>query len=357
VTGERLDTATDVRPGEELDLERLAPFLRERIGGLEGEPELRQFPSGYSNLTYLLRFGERELVLRRPPFGRTPKSGHDMHREYGVLRALRPAFPYCPEALVESDDLSILGAPFYVMERLSGIIVRHDLPPGLELGPEGVRALFDRVVEVHAELHAVDWRAAGLEGFGRPEGYVPRQIAGWSERYRQARTPDVPDFADVIGWLERHLPLESGRAAVIHNDFRLDNLVLDPADPLRVIGVLDWEMATIGDPLMDLGASLAYWVERDDPPALQALRLMPTHLAGAPTRAEVVAHYARCSGLDPGPFAFYLCYGIFRLAGITQQIYYRSFHGQTGDARFRRLGLVVGALEQAARRVIAEAGP
>lgn len=355
MSGARIDSASAVRQGEELDLGRLVPFLRERIDGLQGEPELSQFPSGYSNLTYLLRFGERELVLRRPPLGRTPKSGHDMHREYAVLRALRRAFPYCPEALVESDDLSILGGPFYVMERLSGIIVRHDLPPGLELGPEGVRALFDRVVEVHAELHAVDWRAAGLEGFGRPEGYVPRQIAGWSERYRQARTPDVPDFAEVIAWLEGHLPLESGRAAVIHNDFRLDNLVLDPADPLRVIGVLDWEMATIGDPLMDLGASLAYWVERDDPPALQALRLMPTHLEGAPTRAEVVAHYARCSGLDPGPFTFYLCYGIFRLAGITQQIYYRSFHGQTGDARFQRLGLVVGALEQAARRVIKEA--
>jgi len=273
-----------------------------------------------------------------------------------VLRALQGAFPYCPEALAYSDDRSILGVPFYVMERLSGVVIRGDLPAGLELAPAEIRALFDRAVRVHAELHAVDYRKVGLEEFGRPEGYVERQIAGWSERYRRARTPDVPDFEEVMSWLASHLVPEAGRAAVIHNDFRLDNVVLDPADPLRIIGVLDWEMATIGDPLMDLGASLAYWVERDDPPELHALRLMPTHLEGAPTRAEVVQNYAACSGLDPGPFGFYLCYGLFRLAGITQQIYYRSYHGQTADPRFRKLGFVVGALERAARGVIAGGG-
>lgn len=351
-----IDRATDVRPGEELDLGRLAPHLRERIDGLEGEPEVRQFPSGFSNLTYLLRFADRELVLRRPPFGRRPKTGHDMAREYTVLRALRDQFPYCPEALLLCDDASILGAPFYVMERLRGVIVRRDLPAGMELDAAGVRALFDRVIEAHAELHEVDWRAAGLAELGRPEGYAERQISGWSERYRQARTPDVPDFEDVMGWLHEHLPADPARAALIHNDFRLDNIVLDPTDPGRIVGVLDWEMATIGDPLMDLGASLAYWVERDDPPELQAFRMMPTHLDGAPSRAEVVETYARRSGLDPGSFDLYLCYGLFRLAGITQQIYYRSYHGQTADPRFRRLGLVVGALEREARRVISEGG-
>ena len=351
-----VDEPREVRPGEELELGRLMPFLRDRIEGLAGDPEVRQFPSGYSNLTYLLRFGDRDLVLRRPPFGRTPRTGHDMQREYTVLRSLQGVFPYCPEPLVFSDDPSILGAPFYVMERLHGIIVRGDLPKGLELEPAGLRALFDTVVAAHAELHAVDYRAVGLEGFGKPEGYAARQITGWSERYRQARTPDVPDFDGVMEWLAANLPPESGRAAIIHNDFRLDNVVLDPVDPLRIVGVLDWEMATIGDPLMDLGASLAYWVERDDPPELQALRLMPTHLDGAPTRREVVARYAECSGLDPGPFGFYLCYGLFRLAGITQQIYYRSYHGQTADPRFRKLGFVVGALERAALGVIAGGG-
>lgn len=356
MSGAPIDRATDVRPGEELDLARLAPYLREHIAGLAGEPEVRQFPSGYSNLTYLLSFGGRELVLRRPPFGRTPKSGHDMAREYRVLRALRGHYPYGPEALDLCEDPSVLGAPFYVMERLGGVIVRRDLPPGLELDARGVRELFDRVIDAHAELHAVDWRAAGLAELGRPDGYVERQIAGWSERYRQARTPDVPDFEEVMGWLAGHLPARAGRGALIHNDFRLDNIVLDPADPRRIVGVLDWEMATIGDPLMDLGASLAYWVERSDPPELHALRMMPTHLDGAPTRAEVVARYAEASGVDPGPFAFYLCYGLFRLAGISQQIYYRSYHGQTADPRFRRLGLAVGALERAARSVIAGGG-
>jgi aminoglycoside phosphotransferase (APT) family kinase protein len=351
-----MDEPVGMRPGEELDLDRLVPFLRDKVDGLTGVPEVRQFSSGYSNLTYLLRFADRDLVLRRPPFGRTPKTGHDMRREHTVLHALRDVYPYCPRPLAFSDDRSILGAPFFVMERIPGIIVHGDLPAGLDLDPAGVAALFDRVIAVHAELHAVDYRAVGLAAFGKPEGYAARQIAGWSERFRQARTPDVPDFEEVMAWLGSHLPPESGRAAVVHNDFRLDNVVLDPADPQHIVGVLDWEMATIGDPLMDLGASLAYWVERDDPPQLQALRLMPTHLEGAPTRTEVVAQYARCSGLDPGPFGFYLCYGLFRLAGITQQIYYRSYHGQTKDPRFRSLGLVVGALERAAQRVITGGG-
>lgn len=352
MTGAQIDEATDPRPGEELDTARLAWFLRAHLEGLEGDLEVRQFPSGYSNLTYLVRFGSRELVLRRPPFGRTPKTGHDMKREFTVLRSLRDVYPYCPEALLLCDDPSILGAPFYVMERITGIIIRRDLPPGLALDTDSVRALFEGVVAAHAELHAIDWRAAGLAELGRPEGYAERQISGWSERYRQARTPDVPDFEPVMAWLATNQPPEAGRGSIIHNDFRLDNLVLDPADPLRIIGVLDWEMATLGDPLMDLGASLAYWVERGDPPELQAFRMMPTHLDGAPTRAEVVETYARRSGLDPGPFDFYLCYGLFRLAGITQQIYYRAFHGQTADPRFRRLGLIVGALERAAVGVI-----
>jgi aminoglycoside phosphotransferase (APT) family kinase protein len=296
--------------------------------------------------------GDTEIVLRRPPFGSKPKSGHDMKREHDVLAALHGSFPYCPKPLLFSDDASIIGSPFYVMERIEGIIVRRDFPAALSPSPEKVGAIFDRVVDVHVELHSVDYRAIGLEDFGKPDGYVERQVAGWSGRYRRARTPDVPDCEGVMKWLEENRPADSGRGCIVHNDFRLDNLVLDPGDPRRIIGVLDWEMATLGDPLMDLGASLAYWVEQADPPGFQAMRMMPTNADGAPTRAEVVVRYAAKSGLEIGDFSFYYCYGLFRLAGIVQQIYYRSYHGQTEDPRFKNLNVWVSALAQAAENVV-----
>ena len=345
-----IDRPTGVRPGEELDLERLAPYLGETLG-LDGAIEATQFPSGFSNLTYLLRIGGNEIVLRRPPFGSKPKSGHDMKREHRVLSALRPAFPYCPKPLHYCEDDSIIGSSFYVMERIKGIIVRRRFPSGLSLSQEDIRALFDQVVDVHVELHSVDFAAIGLEDFGKPEGYVERQISGWSDRYRRARTPDVPDCEGVMAWLEANRPPDSGPGCIVHNDFRLDNVVLDPTDPLRVIGVLDWEMATLGDPLMDLGASLAYWVEQADPPAFQAMGMMPTNADGAPTRAEVVERYAWKSGFEIRDFGFYYCYGLFRLAVIVQQIYYRSFHGQTEDPRFKNLNHWVGALAAAAGAV------
>jgi aminoglycoside phosphotransferase (APT) family kinase protein len=351
-----VDQATTVRDGEELDLDRLVPYLRGTIGDLGGTPVVSQFPSGHSNLTYLLHFGDRELVLRRPPFGRKPKSGHDMKREHDILRALHGVFPYCPEPLALCDDESILGCPFFVMERLTGTIIRRDVPPGLELSTEDVKTLFGRMVDVLVELHAIDYRAVGLAGLGKPEGYVVRQIRGWSERYRRARTPDVPDCETVMAWLEDNTPPEGHRASVIHNDFRLDNMVLDPADPLRIVGVLDWEMATIGDPLMDLGATLAYWVQRDDPPESHLLRMMPTHVEGAPTRREFVRMYTERTGLEVEPFDFYYCYGLFRLAVIAQQIYFRSYRGETEDPRFSVFNHAVIALESSARRVIDGAG-
>ena len=345
-----IDQPTDVRPGESLDVERLGPVLRDALG-VEGEVEVLQFPSGFSNLTYLLRAGGTEIVLRRPPFGSKPKSGHDMKREHDVLAALQGAFPYCPKPLMYCDDETVIGSPFYVMERIQGIIVRRDLPSELSLSPEAIGSLFDRLIDVHVELHSIDFKAVGLEDFGRPEGYVERQVAGWSDRYRRARTPDVPDCENIMAWLERRRPVESGGGCIIHNDFRLDNVVLDAADPQKIIGVLDWEMATLGDPLMDLGASLAYWVEQGDPADFQAMRMVPTNTDGAPTRAEVVARYAATSGVEIDDFSFYYCFGLFRLAVIVQQIYYRSYHGQTEDPRFRNLNLWVGGLAAAAETV------
>ncbi len=341
-----VDQPITVRAGEEIDLARLGRWLRAALD-IDGEASVLQYPSGYSNLTYLLRIGDAELVLRRPPHGSKPKSGHDMNREHAILTAIHGAYPYCPRPLALCEDEAIIGSRFFVMERVHGIIVRRDFPPGLSLEPGDVGALFDHLVDLLVELHALDYRALGLESFGRPQGYVARQVSGWCDRYRRARTPDVPDGEDLMAWLEHRMPADND-GCLIHNDYRLDNVVLDIDDPLHIVGVLDWEMATLGDPLMDLGASLAYWVESGDPPEMQALRMMPTTAPGAPTRAEVISRYARTSGRSLDDFDFYYRFGLFRLAGIAQQIYYRSYHGQTADPRFRALGAQVKILVDAA---------
>ncbi len=344
------DAVRPPRPGEELDLPRLEAYLKDVIPGLEGPLEVLQFPSGHSNLTYLLRAGDREMVLRRPPRGKKPKSGHDMHREWVMLTALQSAFPV-PKPLAYCDDPEVLGAPFYVMERLHGLILRRDLPTEPPISAARMRDLCERLIDTHRRLHSLDYRALGLADFGRPEGYVQRQVAGWARRYRDARTPNVPDFEEVIAWLEANMPPERG-AAIIHNDYRFDNVVFDPADDFRIVGVLDWEMATIGDPLMDLGASLAYWVQADDPEEMQVLRLGPTHAPGALTRREVVQRYIADTDLSLDDLRFYFVYGLFRLAGIAQQIYYRYYHGQTSDRRFAHFDQVVAVLERTARRAM-----
>lgn len=349
---EPIDRSTAIRRGEEIDAAAVEAFLRQAVPGLSGPMQIEQFPSGHSNLTYLVRFGERELVLRRPPHGTKAKSAHDMGREFRILSALQGVYPYCPRPLAYAADPTILGAPFYVMERIVGIVIRREFPPGLRFTPAEFGTLCRRLVEAQHALHAVDYRAAGLADFGRPEGYVRRQVEGWSARFRAARTPDVPDCEEVMAWLAAAMPPDSPRPAVIHNDFKLDNVILDPAEPLRIIGVLDWEMATVGDPLMDLGSSLAYWVEKDDPPELRAIRFMPTDADGALTRREIVALYGELSGRPVASFDFYYVFGLFRLAVIVQQIYYRFYHGQTRDERFRALGGAVAVLDRAARGVI-----
>lgn len=346
------DEPTGVRPGEQLDQERLAAYLKSNVPGAAGELSVKQFPSGFSNLTYLLRMGDREMVLRRPPFGTKAKTAHDMGREYRVLKALKPVFGYCPTPLAYCEDPAVMGCPFYVMERIRGIILRKNPPPGLSLSPAQMRGLCETLLAVHLRLHQVDYTAVGLADFGKPEGYVSRQAAGWQKRYRAARTPDAPAFETVMGWISDKMPPDTDRPAVIHNDYRFDNVVLDPVDPMRIIGVLDWEMATIGDPLMDLGNAMAYWIQHDDPPEMHALRLVPTHLAGALTRHEMVQRYGEKSGLGVENFDFYYCFGLFRLAVIAQQIYYRYYHGQTRDARFKMLISGVHVLEKAALRVV-----
>jgi len=348
------DKSTKVRQGEELDLKVVEQFLKDAIPGLSGGLVVEQFPSGFSNLTYLIKVGGTDLVLRRPPFGRKAKTAHDMGREYRILTALNPLFPYCPKPLVYTEDESVMGCPFYVMERIEGIIMRKNLPRGLELSPDQMRTLCENLLDVQFQLHSIDYKAIGLESFGKPEGYVKRQVQGWSERYRAAWTPDAPTFEKVMQWLQDNMPPDFDRPGIIHNDYKFDNVVLNPDNPLEIIGVLDWEMATIGDPLMDLGSSLGYWVQADDPDDVQAARMLPTNLPGALTRAEMVKRYEDKAGISIDNFDFYLCFGLFRLAVIAQQIYYRFYHGQTKDERFKMLIFAIHILDSAANRTMAQ---
>jgi len=347
-----IDTAKPVREGEELELSRIENYLKDAIPGLVGEISITQFPSGHSNLTYLITSRDREFVLRRPPFGRKVRTAHDMGREYRVLKALRPYFPYCPEAFAYTEDETVIGCPFYVMERLKGIIPRKELPQGMNISKEEARMLCERLIDVFVALHHVNYRDTALTELGRPEGYVSRQVEGWSKRYRGARTPDAPDCEAVMAWLQERMPGTSPAPAVIHNDYRFDNIVLAPEDPLRIIGVLDWEMATIGDPLMDLGGALAYWINGADPEEMQAIRLIPTHLDGMMTRGEVISTYCAKMELSEGNIDFYYTFGLFRLAVIAQQIYYRFYHGQTKDKRFGMLIYAVHVLEKKAQQVM-----
>ncbi|MEI8255719.1 MAG: phosphotransferase family protein [Deltaproteobacteria bacterium] len=353
-TAEVIDPSRAVRAGEELDVPALERFLAEHVPGASGPLAVEQFPSGHSNLTYLLRAGDLELVLRRPPFGNRVKTAHDMGREHTILSRLHAVYPPAPEPLAYCDDAAVLGAPFYVMRRIRGTILRRKPPAGLSLPPERVRALCESFVDNLAALHAVDYRAAGLGDLGRPEGYVERQVSGWTKRYRDARTDDIADIDGIAAWLAARIPRESG-AALIHNDYKYDNLVLDPADPTRIVGVLDWEMSTIGDPLMDLGTALGYWIEAGDPEPMRALPFGPTDLPGSYTRHEIAARYAAKTGRDVSDLRFYYCFALFKTAVVAQQIYYRFHKGLTTDERFAMMIVGVRLLAERALAV-AEGG-
>ena len=344
-----VDRPSDVRPGESLDAAALEAYLREHAPELAGPVEIRQFPRGFSNLTYLVRVGDRELVLRRPPIGAAVRGGHDVEREHRVLTALHPVYPKAPRPVLFCADESVIGAPFYLMERVQGVILRDRPPAGVVLDEPTMRGVCHALVSTLAELHAVDWRAAGLEGLGHPEGYVERQVTGWSGRWERAKTDPVPEMDAAAAWLAAHRPPESG-AALIHGDFKYDNLVLDPADLTRVRAVLDWEMATVGDPLMDLGTTLGYWAEPGDPPELVGFGV--THLPGNLTRQGVVDAYAAATGRDVSDVAFHYVYGLFKVGVIAQQIYSRFRAGKTADPRFGGLIHVVRACGRMAARVM-----
>jgi aminoglycoside phosphotransferase (APT) family kinase protein len=347
-----IDQARPVREGEQLDVARLADYLATHLPGADRELSVEQFLHGHSNLTYLIKVGADEWVLRRPPFGNRVKTAHDMGREYRILSRLCHVYPPAPRPVLYCEDEAILGAPFYLMERRSGVILRGSPSPHRTIPPDLVRRLCETLVDRMAELHALDYRAAGLEDLGKPQGYVERQVAGWTKRYQDARTDDIPDIDRTINWLAANRPVESPVASLIHNDFKFDNLVLDPSELTKIVALLDWEMATIGDPLMDLGTTLAYWTDPGDPEPMQHHIVGPTREPGSLSRRELVERYAQVSGRDVSAMLFcYVC-GLFKVAVIAQQIYARYQRGMTKDPRFAVFNQLVAALGMGAVRAI-----
>lgn len=346
-----LDHPAAIRPGEELDMVKLEPYLRRQFPGESGDLWVRQFPSGHSNLTYSLSLGARELVLRRPPFGSKVKSAHDMSREFRVLSRLHSVYAPAPEVLLYCDDESVIGAPFYVMKPIHGIILRRHVPRDLDFPAEKAWRLSEAFVDNLIHLHRVDYTAVGLSDLGKPEGYLERQVRGWTERYYGSKTHDYPEVEKIAAWMQEHLPSTHG-ASLIHNDYKYDNVVLDSNDITKIVGVLDWEMCTIGDPLTDLGTALAYWIDAQDPEDLQQNRWGPTNVPGSLTRAEVVHRYAQKTGSDPSQIAFYLAFARFKLAVIVQQIYYRYHQGLTKDQRFASMPDMIQMLLRASLHAV-----
>lgn len=346
-----LDSAKAVRDGESFDVQRMDAWLKEQVPDLRGTPEVAQFSGGASNLTYHLKYENRDLILRRPPFGHIAKGAHDMAREFQVQGALKPVYDAVPTMVALCQDQSVMDCDFYVMERILGIIPRANLPRGLKLDTTQTKQLCLGVIDKLIELHQVDHKAAGLDELGKGFGYVERQIGGWSARYGKSKTWNVPGWKYVMDWLRANMPNDIANV-IIHNDFRFDNVVLSEENPMHIIGVLDWEMATLGDPLMDLGNTLAYWVEANDDKIQQSLRRQPTHLPGMLTRNEVVEHYCDKTGFKTDNWAFYEVYGLFRLAVIIQQIFYRYHHKQTRNPAFKHFWLANHYLHWRCKRII-----
>ncbi|BCJ86878.1 phosphotransferase family protein [Effusibacillus dendaii] len=327
-----------VRPGEELNIAAVEPFLRERIPEMpEGPITVEQFPSGHSNLTYLIKCGDWEAVLRRPPFGPVAPKAHDMERESRILSMVHPVFPLAPKPYVFTDDTSILGAPFFVMERRKGLVLDREWPAGVEHTPELCRQISESVVDTLVDLHAIDYNEAGLESLGHPEGFMERQVRGWIGRYERAKTDEIAVVESTAKWMLDHIPV-SPAATIVHNDFKMNNMIFAADDPAKVVAVLDWEMTTIGDPLSDVAITVSYWDQAEDSENLRSGFASVTALPGFISREEFVEMYARKSGRDLSRIDFYLTYAYFKVAVICQQIYFRWKNGQTKDQRFERLG-------------------
>ena len=354
-----------VRVGEELDLAALDSYLREHLSpqSSEFDPavaiEIKQFPGGHSNLTYLIRYGDREFVLRRPPVGPVAPTAHDMPREYKLLSVINPNFPLAPKPVLLCEDISIIGVPFYLMERRRGLIVRFKVPPQIGENLNLRRRLSESVVDTLVGLHAVDINSTGIVQIGKPNGFIARQVRGWTERWQRSKTGELAEMDQVIEWLVDRIPADNDAdATIVHNDFKLDNIMLDADDPARVVAVLDWEMCTVGDPLVDVGLFLSYWTmkgtagEADQNSSLHAVTNGPGWL----TREEIIARYEVKTGCDLSRIVFYETFARFKVAVVIQQIYFRYVRGQTRDERFRNFDGLVRELSREALELAEQSG-
>ncbi len=346
-----MDETTDIRRGEDLDTALLAEYLRGLLAA-DASLEVTQFPAGSSNLTYLIRFGGEEYVLRRPPFGNTVKTAHDMRREFGVLSKLSKVYPPAPKPNLFCDDESVIGSEFYLMERRHGLIIRGRSPAELEGSRELQRDVARNFIANLADLHSIDIEKAGLADLGKPKGYPRRQVEGWTKRYFAARTDDHAELESAIEWLNANIPTESG-ASLVHNDYKFDNIMLDTDDLTRITAVLDWEMVTVGDPLMDLGTTLGYWMSADAGEDMMRMPFNPHVLMSNITRSDLTEMYREASGRDTSNILYYYVFGTFKIAVICQQIYARYVKGLTRDARFSGFAGFVGKLGGIAANAVA----
>ena len=340
-----IDGASETRKGEEIPLEDLNDYLNQAVPELGKVLEIRQFAKGFSNLTYLLTTQNgHEYVLRRPPFGAKIKSAHDMGREFRVLQALRPHFRYLPQPVHFCESAAFMdGAGFYIMQRLRGFILRPTEAFSAQINPTTMQQMSLTLVDTLVELHKIDIQTTGLAQLGKPDGYVQRQVLGWIQRYQNAETDRVSAMDALAHWLQNSAP-RAQKPAFLHNDYKFDNVIYDTEHLSKIVGILDWEMSTVGDPLMDLGASLAYWVEAHEGPTLRLYNA--TWMPGNLSRQQVIERYALQSGRDLTDILFYYVFGLYKNAVITQQIYKRWKDGSTQDARFKDLILMVKYLSE-----------
>ena len=351
--GPDTDQAGPVRPGEALDWVALEAYLRPLLG-VDAPLGVRQFPNGSANLTYLLEFGPRRFVLRRPPFGEVAPGAHDMRREYRVLSQLWQAFDRAPRAFCFCDDRDVIGADFVVSDYRSGVVIWSELPPSMAGLPDAGHRVGLAVVDALAELHLVDPAGCGLSELGRPVGFVARQVSGWTDRWRRVATEDADAvMTAVAAELAARLPAE-GRAAIVHNDFKPDNCQFQPGQPDRVTSVFDWDMATLGDPLIDLGTLLNYWPDPGDTDDDRALSVAGLDRMGLPSRAEVVARYVAVTGVDPATIAWYEAFASWKTAAVREQLHHRFVRGETSDPRMGLMHENVVMLAQRARRLLAD---
>ena len=346
-----------VRKGEELDLAALESYLKTLLGSESGSPalQIRQFPGGHSNLTYLICYGPKEFVLRRPPVGPVAPTAHDMPREYKLLSVIHPRFPLAPKPILLCEDSQIIGVPFYLMERRRGLILRSSVPEVIGGDVQLRRALSESVVDTLVILHSVDIHDSGIANLGKPAGFVDRQVRGWARRWERSKTGDLAEMEEIIQWLNARIPADDGvGATIVHNDFKLDNVMLDQQQPMKVVAVLDWEMCTVGDPLIDVGLFLTYWTMKgsDTNRSLHAI----TNGAGWLTREEIMERYERATGRDLSRIVFYETFARFKVAVVIQQIYFRYVQRQTQDERFRNFDVLVKQLTQDALELAHRSG-